>query len=144
MFLSVSCQFMEASVSLIHAVQFQQCQSLIENLIRFCIIVVHGSSRFGRTDNRLFPAFYRFIILPQAIKNILPAIGNEFITMVKETSIIQYLGISDLMYNNGIVITATYNPLPCYYISAILYLLLNIILGKGINIFEVRLKRNER
>ena len=75
---------------------------------------------------------------------ILPAIGNEFITMVKETSIIQYLGISDLMYNNGIVITATYNPLPCYYISAILYLLLNIILGKGINIFEVRLKRNER
>ena len=78
----------------------------------------------------------RFIILPQAIKNILPAIGNEFITMVKETSIIQYLGISDLMYNNGIVITATYNPLPCYYISAILYLLLNI--------FEVRLKRNER
>ena len=86
----------------------------------------------------------RFIILPQAIKNILPAIGNEFITMVKETSIIQYLGISDLMYNNGIVVTATYNPLPCYYISAILYLLLNIILGKGINIFEVRLKRNER
>ena len=86
----------------------------------------------------------RFIILPQAIKNILPAIGNEFITMVKETSIIQYLGISDLMYNNSIVITATYNPLPCYYISAILYLLLNIILGKGINIFEVRLKRNER
>ena len=86
----------------------------------------------------------RFIILPQAIKNILPAIGNEFITMVKETSIIQYLGISDLMYNNGIVITATYIPLPCYYISAILYLLLNIILGKGINIFEVRLKRNER
>ena len=86
----------------------------------------------------------RFIILPQEIKNILPAIGNEFITMVKETSIIQYLGISDLMYNNGIVITATYNPLPCYYISAILYLLLNIILGKGINIFEVRLKRNER
>lgn len=86
----------------------------------------------------------RFIILPQAIKNILPAIGNEFVTMVKETSIIQYLGISDLMYNNGIVVTATYNPLPCYYISAILYLLLNIILGKGINIFEVRLKRNER
>ena len=86
----------------------------------------------------------RFIILPQAIKNILPAIGNEFITMVKETSIIQDLGNSDLMYNNGIVVTATYNPLPCYYISAILYLLLNIILGKGINIFEVRLKRNER
>ena len=86
----------------------------------------------------------RFIILPQAIKNILPAIGNEFVTMVKETSIIQYLGISDLMYNNGIVITATYNPLPCYYISALIYLTLNICLGKGLNIFEGRMKKSER
>ena len=77
----------------------------------------------------------RYIVMPQAVKNILPAIGNEFVTMVKETSIIQYLGISDLMYNNGIVITATYNPLPCYYISALIYLTLNICLGKGPNFF---------
>lgn len=86
----------------------------------------------------------RYIILPQAVKNILPAIGNEFVTMVKETSIIQYLGISDIMYNNGIVITNTYSPLPCYYISAIIYLILNICLGKGISIFERRLKKSER
>ena len=84
------------------------------------------------------------IVLPQAIKNILPAIGNEFVTMVKETSIIQYLGVGDLMYNNGIVVTSTYNPLPCYYISALIYLTLNIVLGKGLNIFEVRLKKSER
>ncbi len=84
------------------------------------------------------------IIMPQAIKNILPAIGNEFVTMIKETSIIQYLGVGDIMYNNGIVITATYNPLPCYYISAIIYLVLNIVLGKGINIFERRLQRSDR
>ena len=56
--------------------------------------------------------------------------------MVKETSIIQYLGIGNLMYNNGIVVTSTYNPLPCYYISAIIYLALNIILGKGLNLLE--------
>ena len=78
----------------------------------------------------------RYVVMPQAVKNILPAIGNEFVTMVKETSIIQYLGIGDLMYNNGIVVTATYNPLPCYYISAIIYLALNIILGKGLNLLE--------
>lgn len=41
----------------------------------------------------------RYIVLPQAIKNILPAIGNEFVVMVKETAILQYLGVSDLMYN---------------------------------------------
>ena len=84
------------------------------------------------------------IVMPQAIKNILPAIGNEFITMIKETSIIQYLGISDLMYNNGIVVTATYNPLPCYYISAVIYLALNLITGKGLDIFERKLKRSDR
>ena len=84
------------------------------------------------------------IILPQAIKNILPALGNEFVTMIKETSIIQYLGVGDLMYNNGIVVTATYNPLPCYYISAIIYLTLNIVLGKGLDLFERRMKCSDR
>lgn len=84
------------------------------------------------------------IILPQAIKNILPAIGNEFVTMIKETAVIQYLGISDIMYNNGIVITRTYNPLPCYYISAIIYLALNLLMGKGVDLFERRMRRNEQ
>lgn len=86
----------------------------------------------------------RYIIMPQAVKNILPAIGNEFVTMIKETSVIQYLGVSDLMYNNGIAITGTYNPLPCYYISAIIYLILNLVAGKGVSIFERRLKRSDR
>ena len=104
---------------------------------------------FGQTEAALscgmtYPQCMWNVVLPQAIKNILPAIGNEFVTMVKETSIIQYLGISDLMYNNGIVVTSTYNPLPCYYISAIIYLTLNVVLGKGLNIFEMRLKQSER
>ena len=86
----------------------------------------------------------RLVVLPQAIKNILPALGNEFVTMIKETSIIQYLGVGDLMYNNGIVVTATYNPLPCYYISAIIYLTLNIVLGKGLDLFERRMKCSDR
>lgn len=119
--------------------------SYVAEVIRSGIQAVDiGQSEAARSIGMTNGQTMLHIVMPQAIKNILPAIGNEFITMVKETSIIQYLGISDLMYNNGIVITATYNPLPCYYISAILYLLLNIILGKGINIFEVRLKRNER
>ncbi len=86
----------------------------------------------------------RYIVLPQAVKNILPAIGNEFVTMVKETSIIQYLGVSDLMYNNTIVVSATYSPLYCYYISAMIYLILNIILGRGLSMFELRLQKSDR
>ena len=104
---------------------------------------------FGQTEAALscgmtLPQAMLHIVLPQAIKNILPALGNEFVTMIKETSIIQYLGVGDLMYNNGIVVTATYNPLPCYYISAIIYLTLNVVLGKGLDIFERRMKRSDR
>ena len=101
---------------------------------------MEGARSCGMTNAQAM----RYVVMPQAVKNILPAIGNEFVTMVKETSIIQYLGIGDLMYNNGIVVTSTYNPLPCYYISAIIYLTLNIILGKGLNIFEGRLRKSER
>ena len=90
----------------------------------------------------------RYVVMPQAVKNILPAIGNEFIINIKDTSVLSVIsitdGIGDLMYNNGIVVTSTYNPLPCYYISAIIYLALNIILGKGLNIFEGRLRKSER
>ena len=101
---------------------------------------MEGARSCGMTNAQAM----RYVVIPQAVKNILPAIGNEFVAMVKETSIIQYLGIGDLMYNNGIVVTSTYNPLPCYYISAIIYLALNIILGKGLNIFEGRLRKSER
>ena len=101
---------------------------------------MEGARSCGMTNAQAM----RYVVMPQAVKNILPAIGNEFVTMVKETSIIQYLGIGDLMYNNGIVVTSTYNPLSCYYISAIIYLALNIILGKGLNIFEGRLRKSER
>ena len=93
---------------------------------------MEGARSCGMTNAQAM----RCVVMPQAVKNNLPAIGNEFVTMVKETSIIQYLGIGDLMYNNGIVVTSTYNPLPCYYISAIIYLALNIILGKGLNLLE--------
>ena len=101
---------------------------------------MEGARSCGMTNAQAM----RYVVMSQAVKNILPAIGNEFVTMVKETSIIQYLGIGDLMYNNGIVVTSTYNPLLCYYISAIIYLALNIILGKGLNIFEGRLRKSER
>ena len=83
------------------------------------------------------------VVLPQGVKNAFPAIGNEFVTMIKETAVVQYLGITDLMYNNGIVVTSTYNPLPCYYISAIIYLILNLVMGHGIDLFERRLRNSD-
>lgn len=103
-----------------------------------------GPDGGGRSCGMTAGQTMRYIVLPQAIKNILPAIGNEFVVMVKETAILQYLGVSDLMYNGNIVLTNTYNALPCYYISALIYLALNIILSRGVSIFEGRLRKSER
>ncbi|GKH51701.1 amino acid ABC transporter permease [Eubacteriales bacterium] len=119
--------------------------SYVAEVIRSGIQAVDiGQSEAARSIGMTNGQTMLHIVMPQAIKNILPAIGNEFMVMIKETSVIQYLGISDLMYNNGIVVTATYNPLPCYYISAVIYLILNIVVGKGVDTFERRLKRSER
>ena len=119
--------------------------SYVAEVIRSGIQAVDiGQSEAARSIGMTNGQTMLHIVMPQAINNILPAIGNEFMVMIKETSVIQYLGISDLMYNNGIVVTATYNPLPCYYISAVIYLILNIVVGKGVDTFERRLKRSER
>lgn len=135
---------MERAIPCIIALTINSAAYIAE-IIRAGIQAVDvGQTEAARSCGMTAAQAMRFIVLPQAVKNILPAIGNEFVTMVKETSIIQYLGISDIMYNNGIVVSATYNPLPCYYISAIIYLTLNVVLGKGLDIFEGRLKRSER
>ncbi|NCB41078.1 MAG: amino acid ABC transporter permease [Clostridia bacterium] len=83
----------------------------------------------------------RLVILPQAIRTILPAIGNELITMIKETAIIQYLGIADIMYARNTVATITYSILPSYYVAAIIYLIINIVSTRGIKLWEKRLQR---
>lgn len=81
------------------------------------------------------------VILPQAVKNILPAIGNEFVTMIKETAIIQYLGIPDLMYNRNAVAVQNYQVLQSYYIAGAIYFVLTFITSKGVNRLERSLNR---
>ncbi len=81
------------------------------------------------------------IIMPQAIKNILPALGNEFVTMIKETSIFMYLGIAELMYSAIIVRTSTYAVKESYIIVAVLYFVLTFPTSKLMSYFERRMKR---
>lgn len=79
------------------------------------------------------------IILPQAIKNIIPALGNEFITMIKETSIFMYLGVAELMYNASIIKAETYQIKSVYIITAILYLVLTLSTSKLLGYFEKKM-----
>ena len=78
----------------------------------------------------------RYIILPQAIKNVLPALGNEFITLVKETSVAGYIGIMELTKSTDMIASRTYNYFFPLIIDALIYLGLTMLLTKLLNRFE--------
>lgn len=78
----------------------------------------------------------RYIILPQAIKNVLPALGNEFITLIKETSVAGYIGIMELTKSTDMIASRTYNYFFPLIIAALIYLGLTMLLTKLLNRFE--------
>lgn len=81
----------------------------------------------------------RYIVLPQALKNILPALGNEFITLVKETAVGAYIGIVELTKASDIIASRTYDYFFPLIIIAIIYLIITLSLTKGVSIMERRL-----
>jgi polar amino acid transport system permease protein len=85
----------------------------------------------------------RFIILPQAVKNILPALGNEFVTVIKESSILSVIGIADLMRNTDIVKTAIYRPFEPLIVTALIYFVLTFTLSRGLGMVERRMKTSD-
>jgi His/Glu/Gln/Arg/opine family amino acid ABC transporter permease subunit len=80
------------------------------------------------------------IILPQAIKNILPALGNEFITLLKETSVGSCIGIVELTKAGDIIASRTYNYFFPLFIIAIIYLMLTLGLARLLKLVERKLK----
>ncbi len=80
------------------------------------------------------------IVLPQAIKNILPALGNEFITIIKETSLASTFFIGELMTQYHVIVGKTHNSLPILMIIGIIYFILNFVLSKALGVFERRMK----
>lgn len=83
------------------------------------------------------------VVLPQAVKNILPALGNEFVTMIKETSLASTFYIGDLMTSYLKVKGATFLSFECLLIVGIIYFVLTFTLSKLIGLYERRLKKND-
>ncbi len=84
------------------------------------------------------------IVLPQAVKNILPALGNEFITLIKETAIVGTIAVMDVTRAAQNVAAVTFDLLPPLLITAAMYLIVVIILTKLLGIFERRLAQSDR
>ncbi len=81
----------------------------------------------------------KYIIMPQAIKNILPALGNEFITLLKETSVAGYIGIIELTKSSDIIASRTYDYFFPLIMVAIIYLIMTLGLSKLVKAMERKL-----
>jgi polar amino acid transport system permease protein len=86
----------------------------------------------------------RHIIIPQAIRNILPALGNEFVVVIKESSIVSIIGIADLMYRADTVRGNTFQPFEPLIVAALIYFLMTFPLSKLLAHIERRMHVTER
>ena len=84
----------------------------------------------------------KLVVLPQAVKNVLPALGNEFITIIKETSLASTFFVGDLMTSYLTVNGKEFLPLQCLLIVGIIYFILTFILGRGVSALERRLSHD--
>lgn len=85
----------------------------------------------------------RYIISPQAIKNILPALGNEFVTVIKESSVISVIGVSELIFQAGNVQGASFKPFLPYLIVSLIYFVLTFTLSRLLGVAERRMKTSD-
>ena len=102
-----------------------------------------GQEEAGRSLGLTKNMTMRLIILPQAIKNILPALANEAITLLKETSIVGYVAIADITYQAAFIRSRTYSAVPLLTI-ALIYLAIVMLMTWGMKKLERRLAKSER
>lgn len=117
----------------------------VAEIIRAGITAVDiGQTEAGRSLGLSQATTMGCIILPQALKNVLPAIGNEFISILKETSVIGFLGVMDLTRFAEKIITRTADVFFPYISIAIIYLVLVVILNALVKKLEKRLAKSDR
>ena len=117
----------------------------VSEIIRAGIMAVDaGQTEAGRSLGLSQIQTMRLIVLPQAFKNVLPALGNEFIALLKETSVIGYLGVMDLTKAAESVISRTANVYFPYLTIALIYLVMVHGLSKLFNMLERRFAQSDR
>ncbi len=120
------------------------CAAYVAEIIRSGIQSIDkGQTEASRSLGISSGQTMRHVILPQAIKNILPALGNEFITLIKETSIASTIGVADLMYASKIVQSSSFQPFNPLIIVAITYFIITFTLSRLVGLFERRLAQND-
>lgn len=116
----------------------------VAEIVRAGIMAVpRGQTEAGRSLGLTNGMTMRNIIFPQAIKNILPALGNEFIVLFKETSIVGYIAVSDLTRASDLIRSRTGQPLVPLLTIALIYLVIVILISIALKKLEKRLARSD-
>ncbi len=117
----------------------------VAEIVRSGIMSINeGQFEAGRSLGFDYKSTMLHIILPQAFKNILPALANEFIVLLKETSVAGYVTIRDLTMGGNIIRAATYSAFMPLIAVALIYLVMVIFFTKLVSILERRLRKSER
>lgn len=117
----------------------------VAEIIRSGIMSIdNGQFEAGRSLGFNYVQTMTYIIIPQAFKNVLPALANEFIVLIKETSISGYVGIQDLTRGGDVIRSRTYSAFMPLLAVAAIYLLIVVFFSKLVSILERRLRNSER
>ncbi|MBC1483088.1 ABC transporter permease subunit [Listeria sp. FSL L7-1485] len=116
----------------------------VAEIIRAGISAVNkGQMEAARSLGMTQSASMRYIILPQAVKNILPALGNEFVTVIKESSIVSVIGVTELMFMTGVVQGASFKPFIPLVITSLIYFVLTFSLSRLLGVAERRMRTSD-
>ena len=117
----------------------------ISEIMRSGILSVdQGQMEAGRAVGLSFGTTMMKIVIPQAVKNILPTLGNEFITLIKETSVVSFVGAADLYVAFNYMGSNSYEFMVPYLVMAMIYIVLVLIISLGIKIMERSLRKSDR
>ncbi|MEH7073597.1 amino acid ABC transporter permease [Neobacillus drentensis] len=118
--------------------------AFIAEAIRAGIMSVpKGQMEAARSTGLSYGAAMRLVILPQAIKIVIPSLGNQFINLVKNSSLLAVVAGGDLMYQGDLISAKTYVTFDTYILVALFYLILTIPLSLGVGLLEKRLARSQ-
>lgn len=115
----------------------------IAEIIRAGIVSVNkGQMEAARSLGMNHFQSMKLIIIPQAIKNILPALANEFVVLIKESAIVSYIGLADIMYKANQIRSLTYLTLEPLLVAALIYFVITFTISKFIHYFERKLNKD--
>ena len=103
-----------------------------------------GQMEGGRSVGLSFGTTMMKIVIPQAVKNILPTLGNEFIALIKETSVVSFVGAADLYKAFNLIGSNSYEFMVPYIVMALIYIVLVLIISLGIRLMERSLGKSDR